>query len=76
MINGMFPVLGSKQTGQYKTVQIIKAEGQTYFQLKEIPPDQCLQFKRKKKPSVAFIQIPEAGVERISREAERGHVVK
>lgn len=50
MINGMFPVLGSKQTGQYKTVQIIKAEGQTYFQLKEIPPDQCLQFKRKKNP--------------------------
>lgn len=47
MINGVFTVLGNKQTGQYKTVQIIKPQAQTYFQLKEIPPAQCLQFKRK-----------------------------
>lgn len=75
MINEAFPVLGSKQTGQYKTVQIIKPQAQAYFQLEEIPPAQCLQFKRKKN-LVAFIQIPEAGVERISKKAERGHVVK
>lgn len=75
MINGAFPMLRSKQTGQYKTVEIIKPQAQTYFQLKEIPQAKCLQFKRKN-PQWLLYKFQKPEWKEYQKKPEKGHVVK
>jgi len=68
-------MLRSKQTGQYKTVEIIKPQAQTYFQLKEIPQAKCLQFKRKN-PQWLLYKFQKPEWKEYQKKPEKGHVVK